>query len=278
MARVHISPLPTDISEESLAKEINRYLDLGVQATDVLLKDGFAFVDFETEDAAVKCRENFRQIQGQKFSVTICRYSSLSSQAEKRRKESEEHSVERIGRMEAAVKELLICVGEDADREGLRDTPLRMAKALLFFTKGYQVFPREVANNAVFEEDHEDMVIVKNIEIYSMCEHHMVPFTGKVSIAYIPDKKVLGLSKVARIAEVFSRRLQVQERLTKEIACAILDTIEPRGVAVVMEASHLCMVMRGVEKAHSSTITSVMLGVFREDKKTREEFLSLIRN
>ncbi|KNC80619.1 hypothetical protein SARC_07028 [Sphaeroforma arctica JP610] len=277
MGRVHISPLEFDTTPGVLGAAIKEVTGNDVNPEDIMMKDGYAFVDFATDAEALLCRKNFRSIHGRKFSITVIRTRAMTKQVEKRRKDTAEDGEERLQKMTDAVKTLLECVGEDPEREGLLDTPGRMAKAMLFFTKGYQIFPREVANNAVFEEDHEDMVIVKNIEIYSMCEHHMVPFTGKVSIGYIPDKKVLGLSKVARIAEVFSRRLQVQERLTKEIACAIMDTIEPRGVAVVMEASHLCMVMRGVEKAHSSTITSVMLGCFREDSKTREEFLSLIK-
>ncbi|KAI8840283.1 hypothetical protein BC829DRAFT_428242 [Chytridium lagenaria] len=176
-------------------------------------------------------------------------------------------SQKRLEKIASAVSTILECVGEDSDRDGLLKTPMRYAKALMFFYKG------EVINDAVFEEDHDEMVIVKNIDIFSLCEHH-----GAVSIGYIPNKRVLGLSKLARIAEMFSRRLQVQERLTKQIAFALQDALQPQGVAVTMEASHMCMVMRGVEKPGSSTITSCMLGAFREDPKTREEFLRLIRS
>eukprot|EP01135_Chromosphaera_perkinsii_P009371 Nk52_evm47s1737 gene=Nk52_evmTU47s1737 len=213
-------------------------------------------------------------------SAGVKRYSSSglswpSVGASERLLEDEEGSNERVQRMCAAVKELLICIGEDPEREGILKTPERYAKALLFFTKGYQEVPQAVMNNAIFEEDHEEMVIVKNIDIFSLCEHHMVPFTGTISIGYIPNGKVLGLSKLARIAEIYSRRLQVQERLTRQVALAIMDAIKPQGVGVIMEASHMCMVMRGVQKPHSSTVTSCMLGVFRDDPKTRDEFLSL---
>lgn len=194
-----------------------------------------------------------------------------------RKTESPKEANERVERMTAAVRELLICIGEDPDREGLLETPKRLANALLFFTKGYQELPQEIMNNAIFVEDHDEMVIVKDIDVFSMCEHHMVPFIGKCAIGYIPNKKVLGLSKVARIAEIYSRRLQLQERLTKQIAVAIQDSIDPQGVSVVIECSHMCMVMRGVQKPGSSTVTSAMLGVFRSDPKTREEFLNLIR-
>ncbi|CEQ39525.1 SPOSA6832_01061, partial [Sporobolomyces salmonicolor] len=198
-----------------------------------------------------------------------------------------------------AVKTLLECIGEDPERDGLIKTPERYAKALLWMTKGYEerlpgpsgvVFPRQskieltcfaladVIGNAIFAEDHEEMVIVRDIDIFSLCEHHMVPFSGKVSIGYIPNKFVLGLSKLARIAETFSRRLQVQERLTKQIATAIDEAIRPMGVAVVIEATHQCMTMRGVQKPGATTITSSMLGAFRRSDKTRAEFMALIRS
>ncbi|KAM0303994.1 hypothetical protein HYE67_004081 [Fusarium culmorum] len=193
-----------------------------------------------------------------------------------RREETEEQQVERLDRMRGAVRTLLECVGEDPDREGLLDTPSRYAKALLFLTKGYQVNVEDIVNNALFREGHSEMVIVKDIEVFSLCEHHLVPFTGKMHIGYIPNETVIGLSKLPRIAEMFARRLQIQERLTKEVAHAIMEILKPQGVAVVMESSHLCMVMRGVEKTTTSTITSCVLGCFERKSKTRNEFLNLI--
>ncbi|CAD6201362.1 GSCOCG00000165001-RA-CDS [Cotesia congregata] len=229
--------------------------------------------------------------------------------------------------MSKSYRRLLRSLGEDPDRQGLLKTPERAAKAMLFFTKGYDqslegvgcygchgnhrtapaifihlsspwsihsciiikliftliikiifIFISDIINDAVFDEDHDEMVVVKDIEMFSMCEHHLVPFYGKVSIGYLPCKKILGLSKLARIVEIFSRRLQVQERLTKQIAIAVTKAVEPAGVAVVVEGVHMCMVMRGVQKINSKTVTSTMLGVFRDDPKTREEFLNLVHS
>lgn len=173
------------------------------------------------------------------------------------------------------VAEMLRRLGEDPSREGLRRTPERIEKSWQWLTRGYQLTPERVIAGALFEEPHHNMVLVKDIEVYSLCEHHMLPFFGKVHVAYIPNGRILGLSKIPRLVEVFARRLQVQERLTEQIAQALWSAIEPDGVGVVIEAYHLCMMMRGVEKQNSKTITSAMRGVFLDDLKTREEFLRL---
>ena len=173
------------------------------------------------------------------------------------------------------VREQLQLLGEDPERKGLLRTPDRVAGALQFLTRGYTQTVEEVIGTALFEEEHDSMVIVRDIEVYSLCEHHLLPFFGKAHIAYIPDDKIIGLSKLPRIVDVFARRLQVQERLTEEIAQAIEDVLQPQGVGVVIEAVHLCMMMRGVEKQNSKTITSAVRGLFRRDHRTREEFLRL---
>jgi len=176
------------------------------------------------------------------------------------------------------LREVLVRLGEDPEREGLVRTPERMQKALEHLTKGYSQDPDQVLQGALFEVTYDEMVIVKDIEMFSLCEHHILPFFGKVHVAYIPKGKVVGLSKIPRLVDIFARRLQVQERLTVQIAETIQNAIHPMGVGVVVEARHLCVMMRGVEKQHSSAVTSHMLGSFRSSDKTREEFLSLIRN
>jgi GTP cyclohydrolase I len=178
---------------------------------------------------------------------------------------------------EELVREMLVRLGEDPEREGLSRTPERVKKAYEFLTRGYKEDPEALLRKALFTVTYDEMVIVKDIEMFSLCEHHMLPFFGKVHVAYIPNGKVIGLSKIPRLIEVFSRRLQIQERLTTQIAETIQKTIEPQGVGVVIEARHLCMMMRGVEKQHSAAVTSSMLGSFRDEQETRTEFLSLIR-
>lgn len=175
------------------------------------------------------------------------------------------------------VREMLVRLGEDPEREGLQRTPSRVRSAYEFLTKGYKEDPEALLKGALFTVSYDEMVIVKDIEMFSLCEHHLLPFFGKVHVAYIPKGKVIGLSKIPRLIEIFSRRLQIQERLTTQIAETIQKAIDPQGVGVVIEARHLCMMMRGVEKQHSSAVTSSMLGCFREEEETRVEFLSLIR-
>jgi GTP cyclohydrolase IA len=179
--------------------------------------------------------------------------------------------------MEDVVRNLLIGIGEDPDREGLEKTPKRVAQALKFLTQGYEIDPQEVINGAKFTEKYNEMILVKDIQIYSLCEHHLLPFWGKCHVAYIPSGKIIGLSKVARLVEIFARRLQVQERLTTQIAEIIQKSLNPLGVAVVIEAEHLCMQMRGVQKQGSVAVTSEMLGIFRTNQATRSEFMNLIK-
>ena len=175
------------------------------------------------------------------------------------------------------LREMLVRLGEDPGRDGLARTPERMQRSLEYLTRGYREDPEKLLKGALFNVDYDEMVIVKDIEMFSLCEHHLLPFFGKVHVAYIPKGRVIGLSKLPRLIDIFARRLQVQERLTTQIAETIQRAIEPQGVGVVIEARHLCMMMRGVEKQHSSAVTSSMLGAFREEKETRDEFLALIR-
>jgi GTP cyclohydrolase I len=195
--------------------------------------------------------------------------SALSTQAQPRVSDAE---------MQQAVRTLLIGLGEDPDREGLLDTPKRVVKALKFLTSGYNQSLDELLNGAIFHENTNEMVLVRDIDLFSSCEHHILPILGRAHVAYIPNGKVIGLSKVARICEMYARRLQVQERLTAQIADALQGLLQPQGVAVVVEATHMCMVMRGVQKPGSWTVTSAMKGVFADDARTRQEFMSLIRH
>ena len=189
------------------------------------------------------------------------------------RESSHEAPSESIAQM---MRRILAMVGEDPSREGLRKTPERFEKALRYLTSGYHQDPEKILNSAVFNVCYDEMVVVKDIELFSLCEHHLLPFFGKCHVAYIPSKKVIGLSKIPRLVNMFARRLQLQERLTSQIARAIQEKISPEGVGVIIEARHLCMVMRGVEKQHSQAVTSAMLGAFRESKETRDEFLALV--
>ena len=180
--------------------------------------------------------------------------------------------------MQDAIRQLIRAIGEDPEREGLAETPMRVEESLRFLTGGYGQEPREVIGRGVFRAECDEMVVVKDIEFYSLCEHHMLPFYGRVHVAYIPNGRIIGLSKVPRIVEVFARRLQVQERMTSQIAEAIREVLDPKGVGVVADAVHLCMMMRGISKQNSSTMTSCLLGGFRSDPRTRAEFLGLVRN
>jgi len=179
--------------------------------------------------------------------------------------------------MEEQIRHILKALGEDPDREGLVKTPYRVTQALTFLTQGYQQDPAKVINDAVFTEDYEEMIVQRDIDFYSLCEHHLLPFFGKAHVAYIPHHKIVGISKLARLVDVYARRLQVQERLTNQIANTIMEKLDPLGVAVVIEAEHLCMRMRGVEKQNSMIITSTLLGAFRTRQETRQEFMTLIR-
>jgi GTP cyclohydrolase IA len=208
------------------------------------------------------------QLPSQKLSADQA-IAALSTQAQPRVSDAE---------MRQAVRTLLIGLGEDPDREGLLDTPKRVVKALKFLTSGYNQSLDELLNGAVFHENTNEMVLVRDIDLFSSCEHHILPILGRAHVAYIPNGKVIGLSKVARICEMYARRLQVQERLTAQIADALQGLLQPQGVAVVVEATHMCMVMRGVQKPGSWTVTSAMKGVFADDARTRQEFMSLIRH
>jgi GTP cyclohydrolase I len=179
--------------------------------------------------------------------------------------------------MEQNYKSIIELIGEDSAREGLKDTPRRAAKAMRFMTQGYEQSLENIVNGALFESDSDEMIIVKEIELYSLCEHHLLPFTGKCHVAYLPQGKIIGLSKIPRIVDMYARRLQVQERLTKQIADTVSEVTGASGVGVIIEAKHLCMMMRGVEKQNSVMTTSVMLGTFRQDRRTRSEFLSLVQ-
>jgi len=228
------------------------------------------------QESTLAQRQNLEQSRKRKPSLTSTPENPTSTEHchEVGKEDSE---AKKLRLMSEACTTILTCIGEDPSREGLLKTPERWAKALLFMTSGYSLTPEKVLNGAVFSADsHKEIVVVKDIDIHSMCEHHMVPFTGRVHVGYIPNGKIIGLSKIARIAEVFSRRLQVQERLTRQIADAMEQAVQPLGVGVVMESSHFCMVMRGVQKVGAKTVTSCVRGCFESNQKTRAEFFNII--
>ena len=193
-------------------------------------------------------------------------------------KKSEDYNKKKLNKIAQNYSNIIEQIGENKNREGLKKTPIRCAKSIQFLTQGYNIDPDKILKSALFHEDYNQMVLIKNIELYSLCEHHLVPFFGKAHIAYIPNKKIVGLSKIPRVVDIFSRRLQVQERLTEEISECLEKNLQPEGVAVVIEASHLCMQMRGVEKQNSITTTSSFTGVFLKEEKTRLEFMNLIQS
>lgn len=240
------------------------------------MSTGLLAKDCQTEGEDIKSKQVCRHSERRRSSISIGHEKcSFHFDVELDHRPSTREDL--LPDMASAYRSLLKGLGEDPNREGLLKTPERAAKAMLFFTKGYDQTISDVMNDAVFDEDVDDLVIVRDIEMFSVCEHHLVPFWGRVSVGYLPNKKVMGLSKVARIVEIFSRRLQVQERLTKQIALAIVDAIQPAGVGVIVEGTHMCMVMRGVQKINSKTTTSTMMGMLRDDPKTREEFLTLVK-
>jgi GTP cyclohydrolase IA len=220
---------------------------------------------------AISSLSSTKMIDPSENKVSKKRKSSISSD------DDEDETTIKLAKMSAACKTILECIGEDPLREGLVKTPERWAKALLFMSSGYKLTAEDVTNGAVFTENHHEMVVVRNIDIHSLCEHHMLPFSGQVHIGYIPNGKIIGLSKLARITDLFARRLQVQERLTSQIADAIVETVNPLGVAVVIECSHFCMIMRGVQKTGTMTTTSSVRGCFETNSKTRAEFFSIIQ-
>jgi GTP cyclohydrolase I len=252
--------------------DLGRYAHIAVPAADVAPLWEYAGAESTLRDLAASIdREGLELMSAELSPMGATRHYATEAAMEADNGEVYDAA------LEANVREMLLAVGEDPEREGLERTPLRVAKAMDFLTSGYTTSLEEAVNNAIFETDADEMVIVKDVEFYSLCEHHMLPFFGKAHVAYLPNKKIIGLSKIARIVDVFARRLQVQERLTNQVADAIEGILDPHGVAIVMEGSHFCMMMRGVQKQGSSMVTSAMRGGFRTNTSTRAEFMELIK-